>query len=292
MSWFSGFEHVVREAEPMAAWNWLRIGGPAEYFAEPTNMEELAEIVRRTHSERLPVRVLGAGSNILVPDAGVPGVVIHLSAPIFCDIQVHESAITAGGGAKLNHVVATAAREGLRGLETLVGIPGTVGGALRGNAMGHVGSIGQWTESVRAMTRSGENVSLAREDLRFGHRESNLDDLVVLEATLSLEQGDATQVTRQMQKLWIMKRSNQPIGDSGNGRIFSDPRGLSAAEIIEDAGLKGASKGGATVSDRNANFLEVTPGATCDDVIALIEHVRGQVSAKLGVNLVPEIEMW
>ncbi len=292
MSWLNGLEHVVREAEPLAPWNWFRLGGPAEYFAEPTNVDELAELLRRCHADGLPLRLLGAGSNILVSDKGVKGVVIHLGAPAFCAIQPRKNEIVAGGGAKLNHVVATAAREGLAGLEALVGVPGTVGGAVRGNAIGHGASIGEWTDGARVMTRTGEINSLARHELRFGYRDSNLDDLVVLEATFSLEPGDANQLTRRMQKLWIVKRSSQPIGELGNGRIFADPRGMTAAEIIEQAGLKGANVGGAIVSDRNANFIEAQPGATSKDVQALIDLVRRQVSEKLGVDLIPDIEIW
>jgi UDP-N-acetylmuramate dehydrogenase len=276
----------------MARWNWLRIGGAAQFFAEPTTADELRDIVRRSHAESLPVRILGSGSNILVPDKGVDGVVIMLSAPAFCGIEVRDNELIGGGGARLNHLIATAAREGLTGLEPLVGIPGTLGGALRTNAMGHGGSIGQWTESVYAMSKAGESVDLARGDLRFGRRESNLDDLIVLSARLILERGDPTKVTRQMQKLWIMKRSTQPIGDSGSCSIFADPRGLTAAEIIEQAGLKGLHVGGVAVSDRNANFFETKSGATSADVLALIDQIRQQVAAKLGVNLDPDIELW
>ena len=292
MSWLDGLEHVVRQAEPLAPWNWMRLGGTAEYFAEPTSVAELAEIVHRCHAEAISFRILGAGSNILVRDQGVQGVVIHLAAPAFCQIQHQGQEVTAGGGAKLSHVVATAAREGLAGLEALVGIPGTVGGALRGNAMGHGASIGQWTENATAMKRTGDVITLQRDDLRFGYRKSNLDDLVILAATFSLEATDASQLTRQMQKLWIMKRASQPTGEFGNGRIFADPRGMTAGEIIEQANLKGTSVGGATISDRDANFIEVQPGTTSKDVEALIDQVQTQVSEKLGVDLVPEIEVW
>ncbi len=292
MTWLNGLEHVVREAEPLAPWNWFRLGGPAQYFAEPTSVDELAELVRRCQGEGLPLRLLGGGSSILVSDEGITGVVIHLGAPAFCEIRPGAGEIAAGGGAKLNHLVATAAREGLAGLEALVGIPGTVGGAVSGNAIGHGASIGQWTDRAQVMTRAGEVHNLSRRELRFGYRESNLDDLIVLEATFSLESGDASQLTRRMQQLWIVKRSSQPAGELGHGRIFADPRGMTAAEIIEQAGLKGASVGGALVSDRNANFIEAQPGTTAKDVRALMDLVRAQVSEKLGVDLMPDIEIW
>jgi UDP-N-acetylmuramate dehydrogenase len=129
----------------------------------------------------------------------VKGAVIHLSAPAFCEIQTDGDAITAGGGGHLNHVVATAAREGLAGFEAFVGIPGSVGGALRTNATGHGAAIGQWTNSVTAMTRAGETVRLTSEDLRFGYHQSNLGDLVILEGSFVLERGDPAMITRQNQ---------------------------------------------------------------------------------------------
>ena len=280
------------EDEPLARWNWLRLGGTAQYFAEPTSTRELKEILSRADAAELPVRIIGAGSNILVRDAGVKGIVIHLSAPEFCQISVESGVITAGGGARLNHVVSTAAREGLAGMEALVGIPGTIGGALRCNANGHGASIGQWTTGVTALTLAGEEVELKQDDLRFGFRESNLDNLVVLSAGFSLEHSDALQVTRQMQKLWILKRGSQPGGDRGHSQIFSHPRGLTAGEIIEQAGLKGRKVGGASISESDASFVEVEPGTSSADVFSLIEDVQGHVSEVLGVNLQQEIEVW
>lgn len=292
MSWFNGLEHIIREKVPMATWNWLRLGGEAEYFAEPTSLGELTEILKRTHAENIPVRILGGGSNILVRDAGVKGVVIHLSAPPFCEIQVENNTITAGSGAKLNHVVSTAAREGLAGLEALVGIPGTVGGALCSNAIGHGASIGQWTHSVNAMTRAGESITLEKGDLRFGYRESNLEELVVLQSTFALETGDPQKVTRQMQKLWIMKRTAQPNGDLGHAQVFGNPRGMTAGEIIEQANLKGLKAGGASICEACPDYIEVRPGTSSEDVFSLIEDVRGHVSEILGVDLQPDINVW
>ncbi len=158
MASLSGFEKIVRTGEPLAPHTWFHLGGPAEYFAEPGNVDELAALVRRCREEEIPLRLLGGGSNILVRDAGVKGVVLHLSNPSFGEVNVQGQTLTAGGGAKLGHVISTAVREGLAGLETLVGIPGTLGGALHGNAGGHGGDIGQWTCQATVMTRSGEVV--------------------------------------------------------------------------------------------------------------------------------------
>ena len=134
MGLFDGFEHIVRQNELMAPFTWYRFGGPAEYFAEPTSVEELAALVGRAAEANVPVRVVGGGSNLLIRDAGVKGLVLHLAAPAFCQIEVAGNVVTAGGGAKLGHVISTTVGEGLSGLEDLVGIPGSVGGALRSNA--------------------------------------------------------------------------------------------------------------------------------------------------------------
>src|SRR5437588_4107835 len=161
----AGFEHIVRENELLAPCTWFRLGGPAAYFAEPTNVEELAALVRRCHESGLPVRVLGGGSNLLVRDEGVPGMVVALGAAAFGRIEVAGRQIIAGGGAKLGHVISTAVREGLAGLEMLVGIPGTVGGALHTNAGTHAGDIGQCVTSAKMMTHKGEVVTRQKNDL-------------------------------------------------------------------------------------------------------------------------------
>src|SRR5262245_24808099 len=164
----SGFEHITRENEPLAPCTWLRLGGAAQYFAEPTTVEELTALVRRCHEAELPVRVLGGGSNLLVRDEGVRGLVLSLGAAVFGRIQVAGRKLTAGGGAKLGHVISTAVREGLAGLEMLVGIPGTVGGALHTNSGTHSGDIGQSTASATVMTRQGQIVTRQKSEWRFG----------------------------------------------------------------------------------------------------------------------------
>ena len=167
MSFLKGFEKFVRQAEPLAMHTWFQIGGPAEYFAEPPSVDDLVALVRRARDVHMPVRVLGRGSNILVRDEGVPGLVVSLSQPPFRQIEVAGDSITAGGGARLGRVVTTAAHAGLAGLEDLVAIPGTVGGALHGNAGTPGAEIGQWTAHVTVVTDAGEILQRRREDLVF-----------------------------------------------------------------------------------------------------------------------------
>jgi UDP-N-acetylmuramate dehydrogenase len=224
----AGFEHIIRENEPLAPYTWFHLGGAAQFFAEPTSIEELAALVRGCYESGLPVRVLGGGSNLLIRDEGVLGVVVSLSAAAFGAIKVSGRRITAGGGAKLGHVISTAVREGLAGLEALVGIPGTVGGALHTNAAVHAGDIGQHTTGAAVMTGKGEIVTRQRREMRFGYRDSSLDELVILEASLDLEPGDSRSLTKQMQQAWILKRAQQPLSDQPTGQIFKQPPGASA----------------------------------------------------------------
>ena len=288
----TGFEHITREQEPLAPYTWFRLGGKAQYFAEPTSVAELQGLVRQAAKDGLAVRILGGGSNLLVRDEGVSGLVIHLSAAAFGTIAVQGKRITAGGGAKLGHVISTAVREGLAGLEQLVGIPGTLGGALHTNAGSHSADIGQWTQTATVMTRKGDTVSRKREELRFGYRDSSLDELVVLEATLELEKGDAAKLTKHMQQLWILKRASQPLGAEGAGCIFKNFGGVSAASLIEEAGLKGARVGDAEICDRSPNFILAGPRAKSRDVLELIEHVRRVVAEKTGTEMEIAIEVW
>ncbi|MBL9092153.1 MAG: UDP-N-acetylmuramate dehydrogenase [Planctomycetaceae bacterium] len=292
MPFDTGFEQSIRRKVPLASYTWFRLGGPAEYFAEPKSQDELQAIVKRAKSEGLPVRLLGGGSNLLVGEAGVKGVVVHLSSPAFESLAVAGDKVKVGSGAKLGHVISKAVAEGLGGLEALVGIPGTIGGALRCNSGSRSGDIGQWTSQATVMDESGEIKTRSRADLVFSYRESSLDELVILSAEFELEAEDPVELTKRMQKQWIVKKAKTPLGHQATGCIFKNPRGMSAGDLIEQAGLKGARVGGAEVSDRHANFIVADEKATSQDVIRLIEHIRTRVQERLGVGLETEIRIW
>lgn len=292
MDAFRGFEHCVRENEPLAPYTWIRLGGVAEFFAEPTSDDELIELVKRCREQDIPARLLGGGSNVLIRDEGVAGLVIHLSAPAFSQIDHQDQTIRARGGAKLGHVISVAVREGLAGLESLVGIPGTVGGALHGNAGAHGVDIGQSIHSASVLDRNGNVTTHTREEMRFAYRSSSVDELVILETTFALEQGNPAELTSRMQKLWIVRKSQQPPSEQNVCRALKDSAGASAASLIEQAGLRGARIGEAEISDREPNFIVAHPGATADDVRRLIELMRSQVHERTGVELEPELEIW
>ena len=292
MSLLNGFENIVRQGEPLAMHTWFQLGGPAEYLAEPETLEQLVALIVRCHQENVAVRMLGQGSNILVRDEGVPGMVIRLSAPAFCGIRIQGRSLTAGGGALLGRAVTTAVHRGLAGLEMLIGIPGTVGGALHGNAGTQSGNIGQWTLEATVIAANGEVSQRTSEELVFDYRQSSLDDLVILEASCSLDEDNPRELAQRMQKQWILKKASQPMGHQSAGCVFKNPRGSSAGELIDDAGLKGTRIGGAVVSDRHANFIIAEPECTAQDVLRLIDLVRSQVRDRMGVELELELEIW
>jgi len=289
---FKDFQPIVRQGELLGPHTWFGLGGPAEYFAEPNTVEELGALLRRCCDEGITVRMLGGGSNLLVRDEGVSGMVLRLSAPAFSDIRVNGQTLSAGSGARLGHVVSTAVREGLAGLEPLVGIPGTLGGALCGNAGSHGGDVGQWVMRATTMSRTGELVERSRNELVFSYRQCNIDDLAILGCQFELEREDPQELTKRMQKNWIIKKAEQPLGHQSTGCIFKNPRGISAGMLIDQAGLKGARVGGAEVSDRHANFIIAEPDATSHDVLQLIDLIGRTVAERLGVELETEIEVW
>jgi UDP-N-acetylmuramate dehydrogenase len=292
MNLFKDFEQVVRLDEPLGMHTWFHLGGPAEYFADPRTPEEFAALVRRAREENVTVHMLGAGSNVLVRDEGVSGLVIRLLAPAFADIQVEGNALRVGAGAKLSHVVTSASHAGLAGIEQLVGVPGTFGGALCGNTGTSSTSVGEWIESIRVMTDKGEIAAQTHDELIFAYRESGLDQSIIVDATLRLEEDDPRELARRMQKQWIMRRTSQPLGHQCAGVIFKDPLGMRAGRIISDAGLKGTRIGGAIVSERRANFIVAEPECTSSDVLRLIDLVRDQVRERQEVELELALNIW
>ena len=292
MGLFSGFEHIVREQELLAPYTWLRIGGAAEYFAEPTSVDELVALVKRCAEKDVNVRVLGSGSSLLVREAGVSGLVVHLAAAAFSQISAEGDKLEAGGGAKLSHVISTAVREGLAGLEPLAGIPGTVGGALHDNADANGTDIGQWTTKATMLTRTGAIVEQEGEQLRFAYRSSSLDELAILRAEFRLEKADAETLTKRMQKFWIVKQSSQPPANENPACVFKDVGGMNAASLIDQAGCKSAAVGNAVVSQRDSRFIVANPGATSDDVLQLIEKIQSAVQEQLGIELETQVQIW
>jgi UDP-N-acetylmuramate dehydrogenase len=283
---------AVSLAEPLAHHTWLSVGGEAGYFCEPIDAEALSRVVARCRERAIPLRVIGGGSNVLVPTEGYAGMVVRLSAPAFCEIEVERPFLRAGAGAKLVHAVSAAVQEGLAGLEMLVDIPGTVGGAVVGNAGGHGGDIGQRVREVTVMLADGTVEVRDRGRLAFESRWSNLDDCIVIGCRLDLDEEDPALLTKRMQKQWIVGRGGQPGGTRHVAMMFKDPLGTTAESLIEQAGGRELRSGEASVYPPHANFVVAGPRCTSDDVRSLVEQVRDRVRQRLGVELTPLIQVW
>ncbi len=292
MTTLDDFDKIVRCDEPLAPHTWLKVGGPAQYLMTPRSPDELERVVRWCCSEGIPMRVLGGGSNLLVREEGVSGAVIRVNGEGFDEISVEGGMVRAGSGALLSNVISEAVAARLAGLESLVGIPGTVGGALHGNAGGRNGDIGQFVHSVTVMTAQGERFARTEDELSFAYRSSSINELCILSADFALTEEDPAEIHRRMRTLWIMKKAAQPFSFQSAGCIFKNPRGLSAGSLIEQAELKGTRVGQCEVSDRHANFIITHEGATSADALRLIDLIRSKVRETHGIELELEIDVW
>ena len=288
------FPKFVRQDIPLSLYTRLQLGGAAEYLAEPENEAELSALLKHCQAEKIPVRVLGAGSSLLVPEAGVSGVVVMLSKPEFCRITAEGVLLTAGTGAQFGQVITQSVSEGLGGIEAFVGMPGSFGGAVCGNTgTVHGGDLGQWIENVRIANLDGQISVLSKSEISFGYRYSSLDDVVVLSATLRLEKEEPKELIKRMRKLWIIRKSQQPSGEVASILAFKDPEtGPSASELIEQVGLKGTRIGGAIISERNTSFITIDPEGISDDVVRLIRLVQEQVALNTEIELESALEIW
>ena len=292
MSTFAGLEDVVRTDCPLGSRTWFGMGGNADYFITPRNIEQLQQAVTRCNDSSIAMYVLGYGSNLLIRDGGVRGAVIKLEDAGFKQTSFDGQTVTVGAGASLGELILTCVKKGLAGLEACTGIPGSIGGAVRMNAGGRFGDIGSVVESVTLMDRAGNIVDRQKPDLRFDYRSVNIRVPLILSATLQLIPGDPEQIMKSTHEIWIYKKNNQPLSTRSAGCIFKNPPGQSAGALIDRAGLKGLSVGGATVSEKHANFIVAKEGCTSADVVKLIDTVRARVAEDFGIELELEVEIW
>lgn len=292
MSLLDGFEHIVEQDVPLAPHTRLRIGGMAAYFAQPNNLEELCGLIERFHKNEIPIRTIGKGSNVLVPDEGFGGLVIHLSAPAFCQMEVKENGLVCGGGIQLSHMISTAAAEGFSGPEQLVGIPGTVGGALHENTSSHAGNIGAWVKKATVVTATGQVIERDEDDLNFAYRESSLSELAIVSAEFEFSSEPKEDLVKRMQKQWILSKSRQPMMDERCAFVFKDHGGMAIEKILERVDLVGASVGDVSVSDRHSNYFVAEEGAKSADFLKLVELVRSQVHEKTEIELDLGVDVW
>lgn len=292
MSLFSGLDDICQEHVPLAEYTWLKLGGPARYFLRPTDEEHLREIFQRCRDNSMPFFILGMGANLLVGESGVSGAVIKLDGDAFSDITIEGDSMTVGAGADLRRVVVRSVREGLGGMHCLAGIPGTVGGAIKMNAGGAWGDIGNLVQRVQVMDTDGKAVWRDRDELVFEYRHTSLAEPLVLRVEFGLAPSDPKEVLQHVREVWTYKKNTQPFRTRNAGCIFKNPRQMSAGALIDQAGLKGMRCGGAVISDRHANFIIAGPGTKASDVLKLISIVRDKVYKQFGVRLELEVQVW
>ena len=292
LSLLSSFGGIVRENQSLAPFTWLQIGGPTRYLVEPNEPQQLMAVVQSCAAAAIPMRVIGSGSNLLIRESGFDGATFSLTSSAFCQMRLIDNCIVCGAGAKLSHLIAFSVGAGLGGLDHLVGIPGTVGGALRGNASTDDGDIGQVVQSAKLMTKEGQILEVSGKQLAFSHRVSSLDELVILEATFCLEPGEIRSLTKREQTFWIVKRSKQPSFPERAAIAFVDPDGYKASELLHQSGFSGAIEGAVRLSSSYPNYLIANAGATSTQVLTLAERVTDGVRDRTGVELQLHLQIW
>lgn len=290
----AGFRGTVRLEEPLAPYTTWRIGGPAEILAVPKDRDDLLRAICWARENGVPWRILGNGSNLLVPDAGVRGIVLHLRK-VLDEVVWAGARVRAGAGVLLPVLANLAARRGLAGLEFGAGIPGTLGGALVMNAGWHQWEIGPVVEEVTWLPPEGEVQTLPRDACGFRYRGSSFRDRggIVLEATMGLTPDDDPRaLLARVEGFAESRKVNQPTELPSCGSVFLKPEGDFAGRLIEQAGLKGHRVGGIEVSPKHANFFVNVGGGTAADVQALVTHVERVVLERFGVKLTREFVAW
>ncbi len=281
----------LRFDEPLSKHNYFGIGGSAAAYFEVGTAGELAYVAQLRNHWQVPVAIVGRGSNLLVSDAGYPGIVVRLIGE-FDRLEFDQNRVRVGAGVSLPRLSKTAARRGLSGVEFALGIPGSVGGALIMNAGAWGSSFGDLVERVRVMTHEGEVVDLNPDDAQFSYRHSGLHIyFCITRAELTLTPGDAAAVANRMQDLYNQKITSQPFAEENAGCMFKNPPGHSAGKLIDECGLKGYRVGGAEVSKIHGNFILNLGNATAQDVLSLVRHIQAHVKRERGVNLEMEVQL-
>ncbi len=280
----------IKKNEPMSSHTSWQVGGPADYYACPADLPEILEIVRFCRKNELPLFIMGNGTNLLVLDGGIRGLVVNIGEP-FNYVNRIDDALVAGSGTSMTFLANVAAEQGLAGLEFAVGIPGSLGGAVIMNAGAFGLYIGEKIESVKLVSFNGELVTYRRNDLLFSYRTSNLIGKgVIVEVNLQLEKGDPAESVKMMEH-YLTERSRRHPNLPSAGSVFRNLPGQPAGQIIEGLGCKGMSVGGAQVSPKHANFIVNTGNATASDILTLIQTIRQMVKDNHGIELQTEVKI-
>lgn len=283
------FKGKISLNEPLARFTTFRIGGVADYYVEPVDADDVLSIVNYVTKQGVPFYVMGNGSNILISDEGIRGVVINLESA-FNQLRHEGGMIITGSGVKMAKFVDFAIQNGYSGVEMLAGIPATVGGALVMNAGAYGGETSTYVKEVTAV-KNGSIKHLTKAECEFTYRTSNLKGSVILEAEFVLPEGDKDEASKRRKELLLKRNEAQPVEIPNAGCIFKNPKDDFAAKLVEEAGLKGLSFGGAMVSPKHSNFIVNQENASANDVIELIKIIKKKVKEKSGIDLELEVKL-
>jgi UDP-N-acetylmuramate dehydrogenase len=278
--------------EPMRNHTSFGIGGPADALITPNTENDIKHVLKISSQNNIPITVIGNGSNLLISDNGIEGIVIKI-AGCFDDVALSGREVTAGAGCPLSKLSELVSNRGLSGLEFAVGIPGTVGGAVVTNAGAHEAAIGNVILKVKVLDLNCKLFELDKSDLKFSYRNSGLQNrtVIILNVEMELEKGDVNGIKKKMLKYLQQRKRKQPLGLCSAGSIFKNPENDYAGRLIEACGCRGMSIWDAQVSELHADFIVNTGNATAQDVIQLMNKVQKRVLAKYSIKLEPEINI-
>ena len=285
-------EDKIKVDEPMKKHISFKVGGPADFLVKPETEEELIQVIKLVKKENIPFLVIGNGSNLLVKDGGIRGVVIELTDN-FNNYEIEGNIIKAQSGALLSILGRNALKNSLTGFEFAAGIPGTLGGALAMNAGAYGGEMKQVIKTVRLMDTEGNIFELSNEEMKFEYRRSILttNDFIVLSAVIELKPGNADEIKETMVDYANRRSTKQPLNFPSAGSTFKRPEGHFAAKLIDDCGLRGLSLRGAQVSDKHCGFVINSGDASAKDLLDLMFIVKSTVNAKFGIMLEEEVKI-
>jgi UDP-N-acetylmuramate dehydrogenase len=283
------FRGHIALGEPLGKYTSFRIGGPADYYLEPADKQDVAAIVSYLQRNAIPFTVIGRGSNLLVSDDGIRGAVINFETGLN-SIRMEDDLVVVDAGMTLARFVDFCIQRGLKGVEMLPGIPGTIGGAVMMNAGAYGGEISDFIVDVEIL-REGAIIRVKKEDAGFSYRRSGFANDIILGASFRLPAGDKAETLRVRRELLLKRNQAQPVNLPNSGSMFKNPPGNHAAKLIEEAGLKGKRVGNAQISEKHANFIVNLGGATALDVLALIEAARTSVFERTGIRLELEVKL-
>lgn len=290
---FDGVKGVIKKDEQLSGYTTFKIGGPARYFVEPLDLDDLKLVVKSAKKYKIPILIIGSGSNLLVSDRGINGAVIKLNSPNFKKLSFDNNVVIVGAGCLLSQVVKNSQKRGLSGAEFLVGIPGTAGGALVMNAGISGKNISDLVEEVTVMDYNGSVKVLTKSKIKFDYRSSDLSNYIVLNTSLRLSINSQARIKSIIKNYFDNRKDKQELSLPSAGCVFKNHHSMGpAGRLIDLCGLKGKRIGGACVSEKHANFIVNMGKASARDVSALIKTVKEKVRDKFKITLEPEIKIW